>query len=137
MLSSKTLTTLAALSVASLATAAPAASDSVSSSSFDDTPYNGALAQACVDNHPTRDDVFHVWEDLRCVLAAVGTNVRTKPIDSFLAFNFGDHIDNSPASAGIDLPPSDVIARLAYGGSGPITAQSWVDAYYGCVPFNP
>lgn len=86
-----------------------------------------ALVDECVNqtSDPTR-----VWENEVCVLAAVGQNVRTRPIAFFLYENFGG--EDAPADVDVERASDQVLGQLAYGEIGAdITMQSWVDAFYG------
>lgn len=112
MLSIRTLSALLAFSAIGLAAPAPADTKATEEPIWeDDTLWNGFLARACVENHQSREDVFKVWEDQNCVLAALGTNTGSQPVDRFLLFNFEDTIDNIPLSAEIPAPSEEVLAE--------------------------
>lgn len=86
-----------------------------------------ALTDKCV-NHTT--DVHHLWDNEVCILAAVGEDVRTRPIANFRYDNFGGA--HAPAAIDLKRPSDEVMARLAYGVVGDdVAEQSWVDAFYG------
>lgn len=88
-----------------------------------------ALTDKCIKH---TDDVHHLWDNEVCILAAVGEDVRSRPIATFLYENFGGA--HAPTAIDLKRPSDEVVARLAYGVVGDdITEQSWVDAFYGCV----
>lgn len=85
-----------------------------------------ALVDQCVSqtSDPTR-----VWESDVCIIAAVGQDVRTRPIASFLYENFGG--ESAPADGEVQRASDQILGQLAYGETGAdITRQSWIDAYY-------
>lgn len=104
----------------------------------DGTAYNNALAKACVKSHSTPEEVSNVFQDIECVLAAIGTSTEDtgRPIDIFLTrwFEKAGPGNGTPQSGNLPPASDEVLAHLAYDQVGAdVTEQSWVDAYYGLV----